>query len=255
MVMTTTHNDEFSLVIATRNEAKNLPFLIESLALQINNSPEHQKFEIIFIDDDSEDDCKIIRDFITRYKDTRVHINLIERKGKRGTVGAQITGAKAAKFRNIIVLDGDLQHPIKLLTPMIELLDDETDLVIASRRAKGGGNAFGFRRKLISTIARLLSYLLIPHTRSISDPLSGFFISKREHIIKLKEFESFNKLLLYIIVSNPNVRVKEYPMFMNERTRGESKIVKSYRRLVINFLRELKTYYRIQQRARHGLKQ
>lgn len=245
--------DGFSIIIAVRNEAKNIPILMNSLFELKKGS--NYSFEVIFVDDESDDGTSdIISNYISDAKKNGIGIHLIRRIGKRGTVGAQIDGSQIAKFDYVIIMDGDLQHPMEFINSMIERVDEGTDLVIASRRIEDGKSDLKLSRLMISTIARMLSYLLIPQTRVVSDPLSGFFICRRTNFIKLYGFHNYNKLLLYILASNNNLIIKELPFRMKERANGNSKVAKNKKKMVLHFLRELKKYHTLQrERKRYNL--
>ncbi|GAL70455.1 glycosyltransferase [Jejuia pallidilutea] len=101
----------FSVVVPFRNEAENLPQLLKSITA-LNYTK--QLFEIILVDDDSDDDSvKIIKEFIdtisTETGITKTNISLITTK-KTSTSpkkDAITTAIKAAKYEWIITTDAD----------------------------------------------------------------------------------------------------------------------------------------------------
>ena len=112
----------------------------------------------------------------------------------------------------IAVIDADLQHDERLLPRMLEALESGTvDLVIGSRYVAGGGfGDWSNGRIRISGIA----------TAEIADPLSGFFMCRREvfegalHRMSGQGF----KVLLDLLASSPEpVRVRELPYRFRER--------------------------------------
>ncbi|GAL66758.1 N-acetylglucosaminyltransferase [Jejuia pallidilutea] len=105
----------FSVVVPFRNEAENLPQLLKSITA-LNYTK--QLFEIILVDDDSDDDSvKIIKEFIdtisTETGITKTNISLITTK-KTSTSpkkDAITTAIKAAKYEWIITTDADCIVP------------------------------------------------------------------------------------------------------------------------------------------------
>ena len=103
----------FSIVIPFRNEARNLPFLLDSLShLDYPNS----LFEVLLVDDDSEDEsCEIIEAF---RKDNSIQIRFL--KNERISISpkkdAITTAIKEAQHPWIITTDADCEVPKLWLT-------------------------------------------------------------------------------------------------------------------------------------------
>ena len=96
--------NKFSIVIAIRNEEKNIAGLLKSLAQQ--NYPNHL-FEIIIIDDHSEDDSAlIINDFIANNPSLEIQCITLDAH----SIGKKRALQKAyqiAKYQYLILTDGD----------------------------------------------------------------------------------------------------------------------------------------------------
>ena len=124
----------------------------------------------------------------------------------------------------IIVMDGDLQHDPKYIPLLLKTCCGKSDICIASRYIKGGtGFSKGSIREIISlTITFLTKNLLrIP----IQDPLSGYFIIKRqtfENVLPKLSGVGF-KILLEIIYFTKEKKVLEIPLNFNIRSDGKSK--------------------------------
>ena len=92
--------DKFTIVIPVYNEAKNLQILIPRIFKVLKNI----KFELIIVDDNSNDDTsKILKKF-------KKNFHHLVRKKKRDLSKSCIDGFKKAKYKDIVVMDGDLQH-------------------------------------------------------------------------------------------------------------------------------------------------
>ena len=91
-------NSQFSILIACRNEIKNLPTLIESIENQT-----YKPDEVIFVDDNSTDETY---DFLINYSKKHNYIKVIKNTGK-GKKSALIEAAKIAKSEYLIFTDAD----------------------------------------------------------------------------------------------------------------------------------------------------
>ena len=93
--------DKFSIVIPVYNEGKKLRILIPRIYKELKNI----KFELIIVDDNSTDNTvKILKKFNKKI------LNHIIRKSERDLSKSCILGFRKARYKNIIVMDGDLQH-------------------------------------------------------------------------------------------------------------------------------------------------
>ena len=104
---------------------------------------------------------------------------------------------------------------------------DAADLVVASRKVEGGdvGNGLSAIRKAGSGLANLLAKRLLKV--DLSDPMSGFFMVRREVVDDLAPRLSTQgfKLLLDIVASGKGrLRIRELPFVFRERRQGESKL-------------------------------
>ncbi|WP_152286948.1 glycosyltransferase [Flavicella marina] len=99
----------FSILIACRNEANNLPKLLKNL--ESIDYPKH-KYEVIFIDDHSEDDTKkIIETHIAK----PTSISVLDNQGV-GKKSAITLAVKNAKFDWIVTTDADCIVPLTWLS-------------------------------------------------------------------------------------------------------------------------------------------
>lgn len=118
----------FSVVIPFRNEAENLPKLIASiLALKYPKS----LFEIILVDDDSEDDSvKFLKKSIP--SDANISIIKNERQSNSPKKDAIDTAIKQAKFEWIITTDADCELPKYWLDSFDEFIQQNEVKCIAA---------------------------------------------------------------------------------------------------------------------------
>lgn len=114
-----------SIVIPVYNEAANLPLLYKEL-LRHTQRLSYQ-FEVIFVDDGSQDDsARIIRGLADSDPDVTA-LELARNFGKEAAISA---GLHAAKGDAAIVMDADLQMPPRLLGDFIAEWEDGADIVV-----------------------------------------------------------------------------------------------------------------------------
>jgi len=211
---------ELTLVIPTLNERENIAPLLERLELALAGT----RWEVIFVDDDSRDGTPEEVREIGRI-DPRVRC--LHRIGRRGLSTACIEGILASTSPYVAVMDADLQHDETLLPAMLSTLRDESyDLVIGSRYVDGGGiGQWDSTRANISGLATKLSRMICK--AEIADPMSGFFMLKREvfeRAMRKLSGQGF-KILLDLMASSPELpRFKELPYEFRQRRYGESKL-------------------------------
>jgi glycosyltransferase involved in cell wall biosynthesis len=141
-----------SLVIPIYNEEKNLNLLYqkikEALGAKFNN------FEIIFIDDGSQDQSFTILKEIAK-NDTRVRVLRLARNF--GQTAAMMAGIDESRGDLIVTLDGDLQNDPGDIEKMVKKIDEGYDVVSGWRKKRN--DAF-LNRRLPSHIANwLISYV------------------------------------------------------------------------------------------------
>jgi len=120
----------FSIVIPFRNEALNLPNLLHSLA-QLKYSK--SKFELLLINDNSNDDFKkIINDF--KSKQIGIDLKVIDniRKTNSPKKDAIDIGIQTSKYEWIITTDADCNLPQKWLNTMDDFIQNESPKMIVS---------------------------------------------------------------------------------------------------------------------------
>src|SRR5580704_17540 len=212
---------ELCVVIPSFNERENVPVLVARLASVLSGIA----WEAVFVDDNSPDGtADIIRDLAQA--DPRVRC--LKRIGRRGLSSACIEGILSTSAPYIAVMDADLQHDETLLPQMLQRLrQGSEDLVIASGYT-GTGRSDGLsseRRKRLSRagvrLARLVTGI------EVSDPVSGFFMLRREvaDAVAPRLSGVGTKILIDILTSAPRkLSVVELPYRFTTRHAGTSKL-------------------------------
>ncbi|RLE57247.1 MAG: hypothetical protein DRJ40_02740 [Thermoprotei archaeon] len=242
-----TQKPKLSIIIPTYNERDNIPELIKRLEKTLKDI----NYEIIFVDDNSPDGtAEVIRKYMTK----NPKIKLIVRHKKMGLTTAMIDGFLTSRGELVAFMDADLQHPPELLPTLYRLVAEKGyDIAIASRYVKGAKiQGWPLWRRIVSKGAILLAHLLIPQTRKVKDPLSGYFLAKRtvlepiiETIQKRHRVQKsvFGKILLETLAQIHALKVIEKPYTFTNRRCGQSKMPLSIYPKYIWYLLTLSNYF------------
>lgn len=215
---------ELSVIVPTYNERANVALLVDRLRQTLGAVT----WEVIFVDDDSPDGtARAVRDMVAR--DGRVRC--IRRIHRRGLAGACIEGVLASSGSVVAVIDGDLQHDESILPEMLRHVRLGADLVVGTRFAEGADVGDGL------TASRLTGSQLASATARVtlgvhlSDPMSGFFMIRREAFDEIAPDLSVQgfKVLLDVVASNRAstrrpLSIVEAPYRFRRRQSGESKL-------------------------------
>lgn len=111
---------------------------------------------------------------------------------------------------------------------MVKVVENgDIDVVIGSRYMIGGGiEGWTKSRIIISKGATLIAKLMLPSTRGLTDPMSGFFMVKREKVVANRERLNPRgyKILLEILEKCQPLNVSETPYVFRSRVYGKSKL-------------------------------
>jgi dolichol-phosphate mannosyltransferase len=211
---------QLSVIIPTFNEHDNVTTLFRRLDAALTG----MSWEAIFVDDNSPDHTWELVRGLAR-KDPRVRC--IRRIGRRGLSGACIEGILASSAPYAAVIDADLQHDETQLPKMLGLLRAEAaDLVVGSRYVEGGSaDSFNKQRASASALATELARGVLGV--KIADPMSGFFMIRRDRFEQLApqlSTQGFKILLDIIATGRGELRIKEIPYAFGSRLHGESKL-------------------------------
>jgi dolichol-phosphate mannosyltransferase len=211
---------ELSVVVPTFNERDNVTVLYRRLEATLKGVA----WEVVFVDDNSPDGTWDVVRGLAR-QDTRVRC--IRRIGRRGLSGACIEGILASSAPCAAVMDADLQHDETQLPKMLALLQGgDPDLVVGSRYIEGGSaDSFDRKRAGFSALATEVAKRALGV--KVADPMSGFFMIRRERFEQLApqlSTQGFKILLDVIASAEGELRVKEIPFTFGSRQHGESKL-------------------------------
>jgi len=211
---------ELTVVVPTYSERDN----IAELARRLKTVLAGVEWEVVFVDDNSPDGTSALAKTIGA---TDPHIRCIRRVGRRGLSGACIEGILSSSAPIVAVMDADLQHDEALLPQMLQEIRQGADLVIASRYIEGGSADHGFSgmRRWGSELATRMARSLMG--TQVSDPMSGFFMIRRETIeehAKALAGEGYKLLMDILWTAGKSLKIVELSYRFRERHMGESKL-------------------------------
>lgn len=234
---------ELTVIVPTYNEGANVRLLAETL-FGAMDSGEDRDYELLFVDDSTDDTPAILAALTREYPRVRV----IRRTGERGLGTAILRGFLEARGEVMAVMDGDLQHPPSLLPRMLaRVRRGGYDLVLPSRFIPGGSDGgLSLSRKLVSLVARWMARILLARVRRISDPTGGFFMLKKGVVAGADLTGQSWKVLIEVLVKGHPARIAEIPYAFLSRELGYSKLSKKaqidyLRHLLALFLYEIRT--------------
>ena len=213
---------QLTILVPTRNEAENVEPLLRRLSANVEPGT-----VVLFIDDSDDDTPHVIQAARERGFGS-LALRLLHRSGAQrtgGLGGAVLAGLERTDTPWVCVMDGDLQHPPEVVPRLLETARTaQADLVVASRYVAGGRNeGLGAVRTVVSWGSTFLAKAMFPHRlRAIRDPMSGFFLFRREALTDTMTPRGF-KILLEIAVRHPDLSRCEIPFVFVERVSGTSK--------------------------------
>jgi dolichol-phosphate mannosyltransferase len=121
-------------------------------------------------------------------------------------------------------MDSDLQHPPELLPSLLASIGAGHDLAIGSRYIAGGRlGKWNPIRKFLSAAAVWITLPIQKAGMHAKDPMSGFFLVRRECVERVPFQRSGFKLLLEVLVRGRMRSIEEIPLAFGLRSRGASK--------------------------------
>jgi dolichol-phosphate mannosyltransferase len=212
----------FSVVVPTKNERENVAALLGRLEAVLPTVA----MEIIFVDASTDGTSEAIEALGRESSRDVILIRQGPERRRGGLGGAVVQGLRAARAPWACVMDADLQHPPELIAALVEQAEaSELDLVVASRYCEQRhADSFGWARAMASRSTTTAARMLFPRRlRDVTDPMSGFFLVRRDAIdIDALRPRGF-KILLELLVRNPELRAAEVSFTFGERHAGRSK--------------------------------
>ena len=201
-----------SIIIPMFNEEASCGGFYDELVPVINSLP--YRFELIFVNDGSVDRTQQILESILE-KDRRVQIIQLSRNF--GHQAALCAGLENASGDYIITMDGDGQHPPRLIPEMIQLAENGYDIVQTQRLDDEEKSSF--KKRTSKWFYQLI--IQIGDTKTLPGGADFRLITKQvlDNLLAMPEYHRF----LRGMVSWLGFRSVVIPFHPEERLAGESK--------------------------------
>jgi glycosyltransferase involved in cell wall biosynthesis len=199
-----------SLVVPVKDEAENLPQLVEEIAAALAGD----RFELIIVDDGSTDaTAAVVSQLARRYPFLRNWAH----DQTYGKSAAILTGVRAAGGELIATLDGDGQNDPRYLAPLLALADHSGVGIAAGQRVT---HAHSWAKTIGSRFAnRLRSALLKDNTRDTACGLKAF---RKEVFLRLPYFDNMHRFLPALVIRE-GLEVRHLDVIDRDRRHGSSK--------------------------------
>lgn len=206
-----------AVIVPTFNERGNPGPLVDQVTVALGGVP----FRIVFADDSTDATTCEIEDLAR----SNPAVSLNHSPTRRGLARAVVETLHNVSADKVVVMDGDLQHPPRIVPELIAALDTGAEIAVASRYASGGRELglSGPWRRLVSRESSRVARVTLPAARRTSDPLSGFFAFRRTILAGAKLEPVGFKILLEVLVRSGSSRVVDVPYTFDRRTRAASK--------------------------------
>ena len=209
-----------SVIVPTYQESANVPVLFERIKTALKGLP----WEMIVVDDDSPDGTSAVA-FALAAGDCR--LRCLRRVHRSGLAGAVIEGWLSSSADYVAVIDGDLQHDETTIPSMYEALTKGLgDLAIGTRvRDRVSDGALSPARQALSDVGSWIFRRLTGV--AIKDPMSGFFMLRRETVSRLAPRlspDGFKILVDIILTADGGLKIVEIPYVFRKRLMGISKL-------------------------------
>jgi dolichol-phosphate mannosyltransferase len=209
-----------SIVVPTYQESGSVPVLFERMKTALAGLP----WEMIVVDDDSPDGTSDVA-FALAAEDRR--IRCLRRVNRSGLAGAVIEGWLSSAADFVAVIDGDLQHDETKIPLMYKALaENRANLAIGTRVAHSTGDpGLSARRQNLSYLGAWFFRRMTGAT--VQDPMSGFFMLRRETVSRLAPRlspDGFKILVDVILSARGDLAIVEIPYVFRKRLMGQSKL-------------------------------
>jgi len=214
------------VVVATFNEAENLPVLVDDIFRYAPN------VDVLVVDDNSPDGTG---DWCEEYRIDEPRLFCLHRTGKLGLGTALVAGMRFAMengYRYVMTMDADFSHPPVRIPAMLYGMDapgrTPVDCMIGSRYIPGGGvEGWPWKRHFMSRGVNFYTrWLLALKPKDCSGGFRCYRVSALEKLdfdrIRSQGYSLQEEILWRLKCSG--AKFGETPIVFTDRQRGQSKI-------------------------------
>lgn len=177
---------KISIVVPCYNEEKNINNFYEEMIKTLEKVKENYSYEIIFVNDGSNDQTEIE---VKKVRKTDKNVILISFSRNFGKEAAIYAGLNNATGDLVALIDADLQHPPVTILEMIKGINEGYDVVATKRKNRKGEPVI---KSVFSKLFYKMMRMFIPIEKDVQD----FRLMKKEvvdAILSLKEYNRFSK--------------------------------------------------------------
>lgn len=227
----------FSIIIPVYNEKDNITELIQEISSSVDN---RYKFEIIIIDDGSDDGTKTILRNLSNLQ----YISVVFHKKNIGQSASILTGIKKARYKNILTIDGDLQNDPNDINKLLNKFFEKGYDLVSGIRTKRKDNLI----KIISSIFanKVRSFVLKDNCKDTGCSLKIF---NKETFLQFPFFDGIHRFLP-ALYNGYNKKICYVSVNHRYRVYGKSKYG-TYKRLVRGIYDTIKVYKIINNKNNH----
>lgn len=177
---------KISIVVPCYNEESNINSFYEEMIKTLEKVKENYSYEIIFVNDGSNDQTEVE---VKKIRKTDKNVILISFSRNFGKEAAIYAGLNNATGDLVALIDADLQHPPITILEMIKGINEGYDVVATKRKNRKGEPVI---KSAFSKLFYKMMRMFIPIEKNVQD----FRLMKKEvvdAIISLKEYNRFSK--------------------------------------------------------------
>ena len=221
---------DVSVLVPAKDEAENLPLFMEQADATFRATPD-VSFEVVVIDDGSEDESWPVLDQLAR---RYPFLRLARHRTRRGIADALRTGFLQARGRVLVFYPADLQFKPEDIPRLVRpILADEADMVTGFKEGK-------YEKALVSGIYNRLSRLLFDV--KVKD-LNSVKAYRREIMESLPVRPDWHRYMVAIAAAQ-GFKVAEVPVPLYPRHAGRSKFA-TWHRIPIGVLDMLSVWFEL----------
>ena len=214
---------DLSVVVAVLDEEESIRPLFSALDEVLDSLG--REYEIIFVDDGSEDSSfEILKSL---YENDREHVRVIQFRRNFGKTAALTAGFREARGGVVITLDADLQDDPTEIPGLLDKLNEDYDLVVAWRHERQDPLSKRLPSKIANAAVSVLTGV------RLHDLNCGFKAYRREVVQDLKLYGELHRFIP-VLAHWRGYRVTEQKVVHRPRQYGQSKY--GFERLGRSFL-------------------
>ena len=202
-----------SVVIPCMNEELGLPELYRRVTKACRDAVDGD-YEVVLVNDGSTDGTWAGMHMLAEQDGHLILVNLARNHGHQLALTA---GLSISRGQRVLILDGDLQDPPELLSPMMRLMDEGADVVYGQRRHRAG-------ETFIKTFTARVFYRLLQRLTDVTIPpdTGDFRLMSRRAVDTLKRMPEQHRFIRGMVSW---IGFRQVPLLYDrdERYAGETK--------------------------------